>query len=103
MALRLTMASGLLPRTGDEAMRVEESVMAMRDERPSQVSGERLVHALERCGFVVYRRHEVATILERGARAVAVPNLPEVPPQAIQSVRVMSGLTHVELDALLEM
>ena len=65
------------------------------------VSGERIVTALERGGFVVYRRHRLATILERGLRAVAVPNVPELPPQALSTVRKMTGLSVAEFDALL--
>jgi hypothetical protein len=65
------------------------------------VSGDSLVRALERGGFVVFRRHRVATLLERGLRAVAVPNLNALPPQALSTVRQMSGLTVAELRALL--
>jgi hypothetical protein len=65
------------------------------------VSGAAVVRALERGGFVVYRRHSIATLLERGVRAVAVPNLDELPPQALSSVRQMTGLSVAELDALL--
>jgi hypothetical protein len=73
----------------------------MSGDRYSAVSGDRIVSALERGGFVIFRRHQIATILERGVRAVAVPNLPDVPPQALQSVRLMSGLSVDEFDALL--
>jgi hypothetical protein len=68
---------------------------------PQRLSGAALVRALERGGFVVYRRHRVATLLERGVRAVAVPNLDELPPQALCSIRMMTGLSVAELDALL--
>jgi hypothetical protein len=72
------------------------------EDKHGVVSGDRLVHALVRGGFVVFRRHQIATILERGPRAVAVPNLPDLPPQAVQSVRLMSGLSVPEFAALLQ-
>jgi hypothetical protein len=75
--------------------------LAMSVTEPTPISGPRLVSALERAGFVVFRRHAIATLLERGLRAVAVPNQRVLPPQAIRSVRQMSGLSAHELDELL--
>jgi hypothetical protein len=65
------------------------------------LSSERFIRALERGGFVVFRRDPIATILERGMRAVAVPNTSRLSPQTILMVRRMTGLSRAELDALL--
>jgi hypothetical protein len=62
------------------------------------IEGERVVAALVRHGFVVYRSAPVATICERGLRAVAVPRAIEL--QTLPEILRMTGLSAAEIGAI---
>lgn len=69
--------------------------------RGGMIQSEALVRALCRVGFIIYRRSEQATILERGARAVVVPTRDELEEHVVADLRKMAGLPWRELDSLL--
>ena len=62
------------------------------------IEGERVVAALVRRGFVVYRSAPSVTICERGLRAVAVPRAIE--PQELSEVLRMTGLPAADIGAI---
>ena len=65
------------------------------------ISSDAFVRALTRAGFVIYRRAPPATILERGTRAVVVPERLRLSVDVLSDLRKMAGLTWREIDALL--
>jgi hypothetical protein len=64
-------------------------------------ASEDFVAALCRAGFVVYRRADEATILERGARAVVVPTRAWLEPEVVSDLRRMAGVSWRDFDELL--
>jgi hypothetical protein len=65
------------------------------------ISSDTFIRALTRAGFVVYRQAPLATILERGTRAVVVPDRARLPADVLADLRRMAGLTWREVEALL--
>ena len=68
---------------------------------PRGTPSEDLVAALCRAGFVVYRRADNGTILERGTRAVVVPTRRMLAPEVVTDLRRIAGVSWRDLDALL--
>jgi hypothetical protein len=64
------------------------------------MSSESFVRILTRVGFVVYRSGPPATLLERGTRAVVVPERTRLSPDVVFDLRKMAGLTWRELETL---
>jgi len=65
------------------------------------ISSAVFIRALTRAGFVIYRRAPAATILERGTRAVVVPERARLSLDVLFDLRRMAGLTWREVEALL--
>jgi hypothetical protein len=65
------------------------------------ISSDVFIHALTRAGFVIYRRAPPSTILERGTRAVVVPERARLSLDVLSDLRKMAGLTWREVEALL--
>jgi hypothetical protein len=66
------------------------------------MSSDTFVRILMRVGFVIYRPGPPATILERGTRAVVVPERARLSPDVVIDLRKMAGLTWRELEALVD-
>jgi hypothetical protein len=64
----------------------------------SGLSSDQFVAALERAGFIVFKKTPDATILERGARAVVVPTRERMADDLIIDLRRMSGLSWTDLE-----
>jgi hypothetical protein len=64
------------------------------------MSSETFVRILTSAGFVVYRSGPPTTILERGTRAVVVPERARLSPDVVLDLRKMAGLTWRELETL---
>lgn len=75
---------------------LRSSALSMRP-----ISSDAFIRALTRSGFVIYRQAAASTILERGTRAVVVPEGARLAPDVLFDLRRMAGLTWREVEALL--
>jgi len=71
-----------------------------RDGR-DEISSARLVDALLRGGFEVFRVDRHGTILERGTRAVVIPHGGRLRRDVVDDLRKIAGVTLPELEELL--
>jgi len=68
---------------------------------PRDLSGQRVVHALKRLGFVEERQESSHIRLVRGSRRVTVPAHRVLEPKTLQSILRQAQISIEELRALL--